>query len=125
MDTILAAGGHRDAVAECDPALQRREAVQRRERPRAPTGAGQAVSCFGRERELATLLDHLADAAAARGRVTFVSGEPGIGNSRLLAELAARAATCGTRVLVGRCLEGAGALPFHPFVEAVEAFPGR
>jgi len=102
--------------------LQRPEPLRRREPPYAPTGAGQSVSCFGRERELATLLDHLADASAGRGRVTFVSGEPGIGKSRLLAELAARAASRGAHVLVGRCLEGVGALPFHPFVEAVEAF---
>ena len=179
MAAILAAGGRRDAVAECEklvaeeplrerrwaqlmialyrdgrqgealeacrrlrvlltnelgvdpgPEVRRLEAailvqdpaLGRRERSHAPTGARHAMSCFGRERELATLLDHLADASAGRGRVTFVSGEPGIGKSRLLAELAARAATRGAHVLVGRCLEGAGALPFHPFVEAVEAF---
>ncbi|HEX5812050.1 MAG TPA: BTAD domain-containing putative transcriptional regulator, partial [Pseudonocardia sp.] len=181
MDAIVAAGGHRDAVAECEklvageplrerrwaqlmialyrdgrqgealeacrrlrvlladelgvdpgPEVRRLEAailvqdpaIGRPERLQAPTGARHAMSCLGRERELATLLDHLADAAAGRGRVTFVSGEPGIGKSRLLVELAARAATRGAHVLVGRCLEGAGALPFHPFVEAVEAFLG-
>jgi len=179
MAAILAAGGRRDAVAECEklvaekplreqrwaqlmialyrdgrqgealeacrrlrklladelgvdpgPEARRLEAailiqdpaLQPGERSQAPTGARPAMSCFGRERELATLLDHLADASAGRGRVTFVSGEPGIGKSRLLAELAARAASRGAHVLVGRCLEGVGALPFHPFVEAVEAF---
>ena len=105
------------AILVQDPALRPWE-----RRPQAPAGARHAMSCFGRERELATLLDHLADASAGRGRVTFVSGEPGIGKSRLLAELAEWAATRGAHVLVGRCLEGAEALPFHPFVEAVEAF---
>ena len=104
------------AILVQDPALQ----CGRRSRVR--TGSRHAMACFGRERELATLLDHLADASAGRGRVTFVSGEPGIGKSRLLAELATRAAARGAQVLGGRCLEGAGAMPFHPFVEAIEAF---
>jgi hypothetical protein len=106
------------AILAQDPRLQPRE------QPPIPVRSRETMSCFGRERELATLLDHLADAAAGRGRVAFVSGEPGIGKSRLLAELAATVAARGAQVLVGRCLEGAGALPFHPFVEAVEAFLG-
>jgi DNA-binding SARP family transcriptional activator len=104
------------AILAQDPALQPREP------PGASAGARQALSCFGREQELATLLDHLADASTGRGRVTFVSGEPGIGKSRLLAELGTRVTARGARMLAGRCLDGAGALPFHPFVEAVEAF---
>lgn len=78
------------------------------------------MPCFGRERELTTLLGHVADAAASRGRATFLCGEPGIGKTRLLAALAVAAAGCGAEVLSGRCLEGSGALPFHPFVEAIE-----
>jgi predicted ATPase len=96
--------------------------LQHRDQPRALSRPRQAIACFGRERELATLLDHLSDAAAGGGRVTFVSGEPGIGKSRLLVELRARVAAHGARVLAGRCLDGPGALPFHPFVEAVETF---
>lgn len=89
--------------------------------PPAAVRAAAASPCVGRDEELATLLAHVADAAAGRGRVAFLSGEPGIGKTRLLAELAVAAARRGTHVLSGRCLEGAGALPYHPFVEAVEA----
>ncbi len=83
------------------------------------TPARTSTTCFGRETQLATLLDHLDDARTGRGRVTFLSGEPGIGKTRLLAELAAQVTARGAVVLAGRCLEGAGALPFHPFAEAV------
>ena len=91
------------AILVQDPALQ----CGRRSRVR--TGSRHAMACFGRERELATLLDHLADASAGRGRVTFVSGEPGIGKSRLLAELATRAATRAHRCSSG----GAWRAPEH------------
>jgi DNA-binding SARP family transcriptional activator len=97
------------AILAHDPALRRRTSTR-------------DSTCVGRDRELATLLEHLADATAGRGRATFLSGEPGIGKSRLLAELAAQAQARGVQVLSGRCLEGAGALPFHPFVAAIEAF---
>ncbi len=100
------------AILAHDPALVPRHRVRR----------GAVAPCFGRERELATLLGHVADADAGRGRVTLLSGEPGIGKTRLLAELAAEATRRGAQVLSGRCFEGAGALPFHPFAEAVDAY---
>ena len=86
-------------------------------------GAGPgrtATACVGRDVELATLLGHLADAEDGRGRVTLLRGEPGIGKTRLLGELATRADARGALVLRGRCPE-AGGLPYHPFTEALEA----
>jgi hypothetical protein len=76
----------------------------------------------GRERELATLLAHFVDAEAGRGRITFWQARRASVRGRLLAEVAARAAGRGAQVFAGRCLEGSGALPFHPFVEAIETF---
>jgi predicted ATPase len=62
---------------------------------------------------------------AARGRaadgdpaVVLVGGEAGVGKTRLIAELTARCATDGTRVLTGGCVPvGDGALPYAPIVE--------
>jgi DNA-binding SARP family transcriptional activator len=93
---------------------------------RSPARSAPAVvPCFGRNREIALLLGHVSDAAAGQGRVTFLSGEPGIGKTRLLAELAVVATGTGAHVLSGRCLEGAGAVPFHPFAEAIDGYLDR
>ena len=54
--------------------------------------------------------------------VVLVGGEAGVGKTRLIAELTARCATDGTRVLAGGCVPvGDGALPYAPIVEALRA----
>jgi hypothetical protein len=48
-----------------------------------------------------------------------------VGKTRLVAELTARCATEGMRVLVGGCVPvGDGALPYAPIVEALRALLG-
>jgi DNA-binding SARP family transcriptional activator len=79
-------------------------------------GEGELV---GRERQLAALDAILADAAAGRGRLVLVVGEPGIGKTRLAEEAARRAASQGVRVAWGRCFEGEGAPAFWPWVQIV------
>lgn len=65
----------------------------------------------GRERELALLGGALDNAIAGHGRMFVVSGEPGIGKTRLADEFSARAQARGIRVIWGRCWEGGGAQP--------------
>jgi adenylate cyclase len=50
---------------------------------------------IGRESEFASLLAGLDDAAAHRGQVFLISGEPGVGKTRLADEAAAVARTRG------------------------------
>ena len=70
---------------------------------------------IGRAEELATLDAALAAARAGTASTVLVSGEAGIGKTRLLAEFAARANAGGTRVLIGNCIElGDGELPHAP-----------
>src|SRR3984893_9212468 len=67
----------------------------------------------GRASELAALVDALAD---QRVRAVLVSGEAGIGKSRLVAEFTSRVCA-GALVLVGHCPElGEGGVPFAPFI---------
>ena len=83
---------------------------------RAP-GGGDLV---GRSRELAALTAGLARAAEGSPGAAFVSGESGIGKTRLVAEFARRAAQTGARVLVGGCVEmSGGELPYGPIVDAL------
>jgi predicted ATPase len=52
----------------------------------------------------------------------LLSGDAGVGKSRLVAEASGRAAAAGFTVLVGRCLDtGESALPYLPFTEVVGA----
>ncbi len=70
----------------------------------------------GREAERSLLEQALA--VPDRRTVTLVSGEPGIGKTRLVAEVASKAHRAGTIVLLGRCTEELIA-PFAPWVEAL------
>jgi DNA-binding CsgD family transcriptional regulator len=72
-----------------------------------------------REREVARLLDALAAARQGRGGVALVSGEAGIGKTRLLIELAERGRRDGWHVLVGRAYELEGRPPYLPVLEAL------
>jgi DNA-binding CsgD family transcriptional regulator len=76
----------------------------------------------GRAAELAALTADLDAAAAGRGGVVLVAGEPGIGKTRLAEELAAQASACGALVLWGRCWEGEGAPAFWPWIQVVRAY---
>ncbi|MDQ4130745.1 MAG: AAA family ATPase [Actinomycetota bacterium] len=63
---------------------------------------------------------------AGRGRAVLVTGEPGIGKSRLLAELCvwATAAQPQTTWVEGRCLSYGQDLPYHLLLEIVRALLG-
>jgi hypothetical protein len=64
----------------------------------------------GRERELAKLFEALEGSFAGHGRLILLSGEPGIGKSRLADELGAEAGRKDAAVILGRCWEAGGAL---------------
>jgi class 3 adenylate cyclase len=58
------------------------------------------------------------EAATGERRMVLVAGEPGVGKTRLGAELARQVHDEGGTVLAGRCDEDLG-VPFQPFVEAL------
>lgn len=72
----------------------------------------------GRRGELTVLEAALSDALAGRGAVTVISGEAGIGKSRLAHEVEARAESLGMKVLVGRAVHAGAHMPFRPLAEA-------
>lgn len=81
------------------------------------------VSCptlIGRTAELARLDVALAQARSGSSALFFVSGDAGIGKSRLIEEFARRARTADAIVFSGACLDLAeGAAPYAPFVAAL------
>lgn len=76
----------------------------------------------GRERELAQILANLDLLGQARGGLVLVVGQPGIGKSRLVDEVASVATVRGLRVLWGRCWDTAGAPPYWPWVQVLRAY---
>lgn len=82
----------------------------------APYGPARFVD---RRAERDALERALGEAAADGRRAAFVTGEPGIGKTRLVSEVAAAAHRRGALVLAGRC-DNTLNLPYQPFVEALE-----
>ena len=82
-------------------------------------GSGQRL--VGRAKPLRELEAALRDAVAGRGALALVTGEAGIGKSRLAAELAARAPALGARVVWASCWDGGGAPAYWPWVQALRA----
>ncbi len=98
------------------------------EKEEAAERGAQQNAFIGRTRELSELRGALEQSLAGRGSRFLISGEPGIGKTRLADELAADAASRGARVAWGRCWEGGGAPAYWPWVEIVRALvlePGR
>jgi class 3 adenylate cyclase len=89
--------------------------------PDAAAGLAMSVPCVGRDGELRRLTARLGEAAAGRGGLVLVAGEPGIGKTRLVTELAGRAERQGALVLWGHCYEGDWTPPYAPFAEALDA----
>jgi len=75
---------------------------------------------IGRKDELAALAQLLDRARAKDTGFALISGEAGVGKTRLVRELADRAADLGFLVLTGQCVElGAEGLPLAPLVDAL------
>jgi DNA-binding CsgD family transcriptional regulator len=100
-----------------------------RQKPACPAVGRRAIlsgvtsattsSLVGRADELGRLLGLLDRAERGRPAVGLIAGDAGVGKTRLLDELAARAGGAGVRVLVGGCMEvGDVGLPYVPFVDA-------
>jgi DNA-binding CsgD family transcriptional regulator len=73
----------------------------------------------GRGAELEMLRALLDDAEKRKGRTVFLSGEPGIGKTRLSEELAREAARRDWVVAVGRAYAVESGVPYAPFADAL------
>ncbi|HKP59599.1 MAG TPA: ATP-binding protein, partial [Polyangiales bacterium] len=86
---------------------------------------GPEDGLIGRRRELAAVTTMLDRAASGEGGLALVTGEPGIGKTRLLEELASRAAERGFVVTWGRAWELGSAPTYWPWIEVLRALLGR
>ena len=72
-----------------------------------------------RQREVAILWQQIQLARAGALRVALLAGEPGIGKTHLLREMARRAAAESIAVLRGGASDAEGMPPYLPFLEAL------
>jgi DNA-binding NarL/FixJ family response regulator len=73
----------------------------------------------GRDGELSRLLTLLDDAEAGRSVVALVSGDAGVGKTRLISEVTRLAAGRGFTVLSGQCAELGDSVPYLPLADAL------
>ena len=84
--------------------------------------AQQQLPLTGRHKELDQLWTLFEASTTGHTHVVFVSGEPGIGKSRLLQEMAIRVEEVGALVLRGGASEAEGMPPYLPFLEALGSY---
>ena len=100
-----------------------RVSSQTRSGPRLPASVELAIQSrplTGRAAELDRLREVWRQTLTGHSFVSVVTGEAGIGKSRLVAEFASEAHTVGATVLLGSCFE-ADQAPYLPFVHAIAA----
>src|ERR1700759_4373913 len=73
----------------------------------------------GRDIEFARMLTLLDDAASRQAVVALVSGDAGVGKTRLVTEVTRRAAAEGFTVLSGHCAELGESVPYLPLADAL------
>ncbi len=81
-------------------------------------------SLIGREKELALVDDVLAVLDERRGGLLAITGEAGIGKSRLTEAVLHRAAGIGARRLQARCISYGAALPYWPYLDLLRREAG-
>ncbi len=97
------------------------EAVER-EAPTTRTALLERIvrgKLVGRAAEVRELHEHLDRVLSGEGRLVLLSGEPGIGKTRLAEELSVYAHLRGAWVLRGYCYEQEVGVPYLPFMETL------
>jgi tetratricopeptide (TPR) repeat protein len=88
--------------------------------PESAIGAASDATPFvGRSSEYGLLIGLVARLAAGAGHTVLLEGEPGIGKSRLMREVARYADAQGLRTLTTNCYEIERAIPYQPIVDLV------
>jgi DNA-binding CsgD family transcriptional regulator len=92
----------------------------------APASPARSPAAFGRpfvgrSAQMSELRDALARASSGSGGVSLVSGDPGIGKTRTLQELAGFAEASSVQVHWARCPEDRGAPPYWPWSQIIRS----
>ena len=91
-------------------------------RPRLQAAAGGLSPFVGRTPELAVLQRALEKAGASRGQVVAVTGEPGVGKSRLVLELTRSGGASGWLILQASAVSYGAATGLMPAVDLLRSY---
>ncbi|HEY8555320.1 MAG TPA: AAA family ATPase [Burkholderiales bacterium] len=111
----------REAFLAAARALDRTERLALDREPLVPptTERGEPDPFVGRAGEYGQLCELLARAGAGAGHAALIEGEPGIGKSRLMRELARYARSRRIAILKTNCYEIERAMPYQPVIDLV------
>src|SRR5262249_44379125 len=114
---------YQEILQQSVPASGRPEAVTRQREAGAVRSGERATEhpLVGRTEELGRPRTVLDDVRRGDARIILVTGEAGIGKSRLVDELAVESLRRGGRLLRGACYESEQILPFRPWIDAFRA----
>ncbi|HEY0499089.1 MAG TPA: AAA family ATPase [Kutzneria sp.] len=85
---------------------------------------GSGIPLVARSAEIGRLRAALARADEGRAGAVLVSGDAGVGKTRLLTDLATTAERDGALVLIGRCVGSGAGLPYLPFADVLAQLRG-
>jgi oligopeptide transport system substrate-binding protein len=108
------------------PVLRTRPAAESEASPALPSGANPLAAgvrgpLVGRDQEMTWLQDRKRAAQKGQGALVLVSGEAGVGKTRLVETFAQRQRWQGVCVLWGRCYEFERILLYQPIAEALRS----
>jgi DNA-binding SARP family transcriptional activator/tetratricopeptide (TPR) repeat protein len=120
LEQELGVSPHRETTAIVDRLLDGRDAPEEPQgsggvRPRPTRAAGAGL--VGRGNEVALLVERWQQAAGGQSGLVVVSGEAGVGKSRLVSELAAIAGAQGAAVAATRCFGRIARLALAPVAD--------
>jgi len=92
----------------------------RRHSPVGSKLASNASPLVGRSTELERVAQRIDRARRGAGSLLLISGEAGVGKTRLVKEAEVLARNAGAMILVGRCQNTEAAPPYQPLIEQIE-----
>src|SRR5215218_1070824 len=84
-------------------------------------GAMPEGPLIGREAELAGVRAGIEAVVEGSGRLVMISGEPGVGKTRISQEAMLACRDFGYVIATGRCYEPHRSVPYYPFLEALSS----
>ena len=111
-----------DSDASASARRQHPGTTHQREPPWSSAGEPRRTRSSDVSEKLEELRMHLTETSSGQGRLLLLVGEPGIGKTRTIRELAAEAHRDGVLVLWGRGYEGDWSRPYGLWVEALAGY---